>query len=195
MTSARARLVEIGENEDVAEVPEVDATPEDRRQSLLERERDLLGQLLAAAEEAENETEWIEIERTERDSDGQILRGPNGQPVLRTVLRFPIRVLSEAEIEQCSRRMTKYVRRMGRREVEDADQVRYRSLLIYTATANDPETGRKVWDEPGLRDKLRVAANFDVIDKVLKPGEKLRVVSRVYELSGYSDTEEEDAKN
>lgn len=143
-------------------------------------EDDILGGLLAAAGFDENEDEVVPIE---------IVR--NGV----TLLKFRIHPLSEADYSACSKRHTKYVRnkQVGIRIPEETDKIAYRSDLIYTATV--AEDRAKLWDNKTAWKKLDVLSGVELIDRVLKAGEKDAVCDKIDEISGYSASTEEVAKN
>ena len=156
-------------------------TDDKNPESLKAFEGDILSAILNAAnfKEAEEETRKIRIIRNKV-----------------VLLEFNIRPLTEEEYEKCRTQNTKYVRnpRIGVKVPESTNQVRYRSQLIYTATV---ETDRKrIWDNKEAWERLNVATGVDIIDMVLKGGEKEAVVAQIDKLSGYgSDELEETTKN
>ena len=77
---------------------------------------------------------------------------------------------------------------------EDTDTVKYNSEIIYQATV--AEDRAKTWDNKGLWSKLNDAGHdiltgTDVIDIVLKSGEKERIINEIDKLSGYNGNFEE----
>lgn len=162
-------------------------TPEEKQEYLRRNEGDILSGLLEAAgyKDCEDETYPVEI-----------IRGG------RVLFSFRIRPLSELEYSKCREKHTKYTRNraMGNvRVVDKADATGYRSELIYQATV--PEDREKVWNNQAAWKALNVVTGIDLIDKVLKAGEKDRLCDRVDEISGYgaeeikADSEVESAKN
>ena len=143
-------------------------------------ENDILGGLLAAANFKNDEDEIVPIE---------IVR--NGT----VLLKFHIRPLSEDEYVKCREKHTKYVRnkQVGIKVPEDTDTAAYRSDLIYQATTD--EDREKIWNNKEAWQKLDVVTGYELIGKVLKPGEKDAVLNKLDEISGYSSTLEEVAKN
>jgi len=162
------------EGEDVA------PTPEEQQEFLRTYENDILGGLLAAANfrEDEDEIHPVEIAR-------------NGT----VFFRFRIRPLSEAEYNKCKEKYTTYKRnkQFGIRIPEKTDTERYRSLIIYTATVQ--EDREKVWDNRAAWRELDVLTAVDLIDRVLKSGEKDAVLDLIDKISGYSALEEDTVKN
>ena len=156
---------------------------EEDRELVRTYEGDLLGGMLAAAGYREKEICTINIIR-------------NGVKFF----SFRIHPLSEEEFLQCIRQNTKYGRnrRLGTREQQEFKRAEYRCDLIYMATV--PEDQEKVWgDHDGLWRKLDVLRGSQVIEKILKAGEKDRICDKIEEISGYTDedaeAEVETAKN
>lgn len=153
------------------------------REFYLENEQDILRGLLEAAEDRKKETVTIEIAR-------------NGK----VYFRFRIRPLTEREYNKCRDEATKYVRNKqlgGIKMPEDTDISRYRSYLIYQATVE--EDRKKLWDNKAAWEQLNVLNGPDLIEVVLKAGEKDAIVQKIDEISGYKYFEdgelEEIAKN
>jgi len=142
------------------------------REELLANEDELLRGLLEAAEYPKEETE-IEIARK-----GKVL------------FRFRVRPLTEAEIEECRKKATKYIRnKAGVLVAEQFNLPLFRTLLIHRATVE--EDRKRLWDNKTVWDKLNVPSGLEVIDAVLLPGEKTAVVDKIGEISGYVENEEE----
>lgn len=164
----------------MADKNEVAMTKEEERESLLRYEDDILGGLLAAAsyQDCEEETARVEIAR-----QGTVY------------FAFRIRPLSEEEYNQCRKKCTKYVRskQNGLRVPENVDMVLYRSELIYLATVE--EDRKKLWNNTQAWKQLGVVNGAYLIDRVLKAGEKDRVCDLIDQISGYSDSMEDTAKN
>lgn len=147
-------------------------------------EDDLIAGLLEAADFAALETKNIEIARA-----GKVL------------FTFKIRPLSADEINTCRNRATKYVRnkQLGIKMPEDTDSVKYRAMIIYTATVDEDK--KKLWDNhkvwEGLEKKGKVVVTgYEVVDHCLKAGEKDKVIEAIDELSGFENNNlEEVAKN
>lgn len=155
-------------------------TKEEQQEALRTYEGDILGGLLAAAgfKDSEEETVPVEIAR-----NGTVL------------FKFRVRPLSESEYSKCKERHTTYKRnkQFGIRIPEKTDTERYRSLLIYTATVK--EDREKVWDNKEAWRQLDVLIAEDLIDCVLKAGEKDAVLDLIDKISGYSAVEEDTVKN
>lgn len=155
-------------------------TTEETRGALRAYEDDILGGLLAAADFREDEEE---IHPVEIARNGKVL------------FTFRIRPLSEGEYNQCKERHTKYKRhkQLGISLPEKTDTIAYRNALIYQATVE--EDRKKVWDVKEAWKKLDVINGVELIGRVLKAGEKDAVCDLIDQISGYSITEEELAKN
>ncbi|MCD8308888.1 MAG: hypothetical protein LUD19_03455 [Clostridia bacterium] len=110
-------------------------------------------------------------------------------------LKFRIRPLSEEEYTKCKERYTKYVRnkQIGIKVPEDTDTAAYRSALIYQATVTEDRA--KIWDNKQAWKQLDVLSGAELIGRVLKPGEKDAVCSKIDDISGYGSSLEEVAKN
>lgn len=110
--------------------------------------------------------------------------------------RFKIRPISEEESIQCHDRATRFApRKRGqpKREIE-TNGSKFRSWLIYTATVDADRA--KTWDNKKAQEALNVLQGADMIDAVLLPGEKDRIIDRINDISGYGDDDmEESAKN
>lgn len=143
---------------------------------ILGNEDALLRGMLEAVEDRENESVKIEIARK-----GKVL------------FAFSVRPISETEVNKCEERATKYTRKRGLRIPEETDRAKYRSLLIYTATADEDRL--KSWDNKALWDRLNVLNGVDVIDKVLLPGEKEAVIQKINEISGHAESDDEDGES
>lgn len=119
----------------------------------------------------------------------------------KVMFTFRIHPLTEDEYERCKKRNTKYVRnkQLGIKMPEDTNSVKYRSELIYTATVE--EDRRTLWDNRQIWDALAkkgvdILTATDVIDTVLKPGEKSAIVDQIDLISGFEDNNfEEVLKN
>jgi hypothetical protein len=164
--------------------------------ALLKDEKDLLDVLLGSAEQVKNSTEVIRIIR-------------NGE------VQFALRVrgVTEDEDRTARDRATdkKRTRKIGNLKVPFTDNVRYRSGLIQMATVAfcrqvgdpDPETGavafedaENMWDNSDLRKQLNVTDKRDMVDRILKAGEKAQVMEVIERLSGFglepTEDDEED---
>ena len=160
----------------VAQVEEREFTEEQTKTQLRMFEGDFIKGLIAAADYKTEETQRIEIIR-------------NG--VL--FFAFNIRALGEEEYNKCKTKHTKYVRnkQLGIKLPEDTNTVKYRSAIIYEATAKEDRD--KLWDNKSVWDALN---GLDVIEYTLKSGEKDKIIEAIDKLSGYdSNNLEEVAKN
>lgn len=161
-------------------IDNTEMTDEEKKATTRKYEDDILGGLLAAAayKTDEEETATINIVRNKA-----------------TVLSFRIRPLSEEEYLQARRDNTVYKRNktVGTRVADHVNTSSYRSQIIYDATVE--EDREKVWDNHKAWEKLSVVNGIDLIDVVLKSGEKDAVIDKIDEISGYQISMDETAKN
>lgn len=143
-------------------------------------EDDILAGLLAASAYKTDEDETAKIE---------IVR--NGT----VVLAFRIRPLSEEEYLRARKDNTVYRRNktVGGRVADHVDTSRYRSQLIYDATVEKDR--EKIWNNRDAWSRLSVVNGIDLVDVVLKSGEKDAIIDKLDEISGYQLSMEETAKN
>jgi hypothetical protein len=136
-------------------------------------EDDILRGLLAAAEDKKEIVLPIAIIRKGKE-----------------FFRFNIRPLNESEYNEARERATTYSRKnkVGMKLPEETDTTRYRSLLIYKATANEDRA--KIWDNKEVQKTLNVINGLDLIDVVLLAGEKDLIIAKIDEISGYRNDEE-----
>ena len=108
---------------------------------------------------------------------------------------FRIRPLGEDEYLKCRKENTTYKRNksVGTRVAESVDTGRYRSQLIYMATVEAER--EKLWDNRKAWDRFAVLNGIDLIEAVLRAGEKDQILDKLDEISGYSMTAAETAKN
>ena len=158
---------------------------EEVRQDILEHEEDYLAGLLEAAAYSDEEIKVIEIRRKEK-----------------LFFKFAIHPISEETLNDIRKKYTKYAknRRQGIKVAEELDTPKYRASIIYNSTVDaDKEKlwdNRKVWK--GLEKQGKIIINaLDVIEAVLLPGEKDRIMDIIDEINGYNSEEvqTETAKN
>ncbi len=105
---------------------------------------------------------------------------------------FRVRGLDDEETEKCREQSTKMVknRRLGGMMMPgEFNSTKFNSLLIYTAT--HPDDQKTIWDNKDLWAKADVVTGWQLVDKVLKRGEKEKCIELIEELSGYSDEDAE----
>lgn len=147
---------------------------------LLQNESEMLESLLAAAKYKKDEDSACLIE---------IARGG------KVVLAFHIRPLDENEYNSANRAHTVYKKNRGFGGIRvpvDTNNVKYRSQLIYDATI--PADREKIWDNKAAWNKMNIATCIDMVDILLKAGEKSYVIEKLDEISGY-DNDEDVIKN
>lgn len=105
---------------------------------------------------------------------------------------FRVRGLTDEEAEECRQEATKTVRdkRLGNLAVpQEFNAAKFNSLMIVQAT--HPEDRAMIWDNKELWEKANVLAGWQLVDKVLKRGEKDEVIELIERLSGYNSEENE----
>lgn len=150
------------------------------QEDILQNEGALLRGLIEAGSEKDSENTYRKI---------QIRRGG--------VLKFAFRIrpVSEEESLACHEHATRFApRKRGQPKQEiETNVAKFRSWLIYTATVDEDRA--KTWDNQKAQEALNVLQGVDLIDAVLLPGEKDRIIDAINEISGYGDDLEETAKN
>ena len=105
---------------------------------------------------------------------------------------FRVRGLDDSEFEKCRDQATKVAkdRRLGSLALpREFNSAKFNSLVIYTAT--HPDDKKAIWDNKNLWAKADVVTGWQLVDKVLKRGEKEKCIELIEELSGYSDEDAE----
>ncbi|MEK4025782.1 phage tail assembly chaperone [Sporosarcina sp. FSL W7-1283] len=146
---------------------------------LLAVEGDVLRGLLSMYEDIQEDVTEIEIVR-------------NGQKYI----SFNIRGLSEKRYNDLQDMATKFknAKNLGGVKVaEETNVTKFRSLLIYHATVE--EDRKKIWNNKEAWKALNVLNGPDLIDKVLKAGEKSAVIDKIDEISGYGTESSDLIKN
>ncbi|WP_060210312.1 phage tail assembly chaperone [Sporosarcina koreensis] len=146
---------------------------------LLAVEEDVLRGILGAYENNQDDTVTIEIARGGK-----------------TFFAFDIRGLSEKEYNDLQDRATKFKKAKnlgGVKVAEETNITKFRSLLIYHATV--PEHRKKLWDNKQAWNQLNVLNGPDLIDKVLKAGEKSAIIDKIDDLSGFGTESDQLIKN
>ena len=108
---------------------------------------------------------------------------------------FRVRGLDDGEFEKCRDQATKVAkdRRLGSLAVpREFNSAKFNSLVIYTAT--HPDDKRVIWDNKDLWAKADVVTGWQLVDKVLKRGEKEKCIELIEDLSGYPDEDTEDTE-
>lgn len=108
---------------------------------------------------------------------------------------FRVRGLDDSEFEKCRDQATKVAkdRRLGSLAVpREFNSAKFNSLVIYTAT--HPDDKKAIWDNKDLWAKADVVTGWQLVDKVLKRGEKEKCIELIEILSGYADEDTESAE-
>ena len=103
-----------------------------------------------------------------------------------------VRGLDDSEFEKCRDQATKVAkdRRLGSLALpREFNSAKFNSLVIYMAT--HPDDKKIIWDNKDLWVKADVVTGWQLVDKVLKRGEKEKCIELIEELSGYSDEDAE----
>lgn len=166
-------------------IEEVELTEEETQDQYRANEDTFLEGLLDAARYTDAEELKIEITRKGR-----------------TYFTFSLHPLSESELLEIRKKYTKYEknRRAGIKVAGEVDTAKYRASIIYNSTIDSDKA--KIWDNRKLWDALRsqgkvIINALDVIEAVLLPGEKDRIMDAIDEFNGYGTDElqVETAKN
>ena len=99
----------------------------------------------------------------------------------KTLFTFKIHGLTEDEFTKCRRQNTK---NRGRRD-EETNWTRYAAQVIYEATVADDK--QRIWQNHEVWDALNVASGVDVVNAVLTPAEKTKILEAVENISGFDD--------
>lgn len=179
---------------------EEEMTEDEMREEIRENEDSLLDRLLAAADYAKNETMTLEIRRPDMNAS----EDPDdpGKVKMITFFKFDVHALSEDELTQIRKKYTKYTKNRrtgGQRTVEEVDLVKFRSSVIYNSTVEADQ--ERIWNNKTLWDGLRkqghhIVNALDVIEAILLPGEKDKIMDALDKLGGYDeDNQIIEAKN
>ncbi|EMT38125.1 Phage XkdN-like protein [Thermoanaerobacter thermohydrosulfuricus WC1] len=147
-----------------------------KRDELLEAENTILQDISGVLEAMETVTRY-EVFEVVREG--------------KKLFSFRVRGLDDEEIEKCRDQATKVVkdRRFGSLAVpRDFNAAKFNSLMIYTAT--HPEDRKALWDNKTFWEKTGVVTGWQLVDKVLKRGEKDAVIELIEKLSGYGEDNE-----
>jgi hypothetical protein len=146
-------------------------TEEMTRDELLMGEEDILAGVLAAVESKEKDFETLVIKRGDK-----------------VFFKFRISALGDDEVKNIREKNSIYKKVNGVRILEDFNDVRFRSEIIFKATI--AEDRDKIWNNPKIKEQLHLLSPTDVIDKVLMAGEKDAIYDRVQKFSGFGKDEE-----
>ena len=169
------------------ELTEVERTGLPPQEELARNEADIIKGLLEAADykEDDNDVQPVEIKR-----NGKVL------------FDFKIRPLGEDELMRIRKSSTpQFPNPAGKRLPKIEGDIRlgeFRSKKIYTATVE--EDRKLLWDNPQVKQGLKakgfdILESWEIIDAVLKAGEKDRLSDLIDEISGYDADLTEYAKN
>ena len=145
-------------------------------EELKAHEAALLAGVLSAA--ADNETySWACIVRPD----------PKNPDHDKEYFRFRVRALDERRIKKMGEvYTTKTKNRAGIMVANGFKEPDFNTEFIYTAT--HPDDRKAIWDNPVIQKSVGVTGWRECIDKVLKAGEKEKVVELIAKISGYDDS-------
>ena len=142
------------------------------QEEILLNEGDILQGLLELGNEQNEEKNYrkIQIKR-----DGKLK------------LEFRLRPISEEESQSCWRMATRYApQKNGQPKVAiETNMVKYRSLLIYTATVDEDRV--KIWENKTALNAFNIVQGVELVDKVLKAGEKERIIDVIDDMGGFNE--------
>lgn len=155
-------------------------TEETKKENIRMNESDILASLIAAASYKYDEEDAVEIKIKRKGKD---------------IISFKVRPLSDEEYQDCKKSCTTYKKnkQLGTKVAESVNVAAYRSSVIYTATVNKDR--EKIWDNKAAWNKLGIATGRDLVDVVLKAGEKDMILDKIEEISGFQPNVEETVKN
>lgn len=158
---------------------EKEFSQDETQQQIRENEDAFLEGLLAAADYAANEEMTFEINRGGKK-----------------FFSFTVTPLSEKTLHEIRRKYTSYEKnkRLGIKVAGELDTAKYRSSVIYNSTIDSDK--EKIWDNKNLQETLKgkgyhIINALDVIEALLLPGEKEKIMEALDRLGGYTDDEDE----
>ena len=107
----------------------------------------------------------------------RITRGEN------LLFSFKIEPIDEDTWSKCRRQNT---RNKGKR-TEELGNSRFLSQVIYEATIDEDKA--RLWRNKDVWKKFNATNGADVVNIVLKPGEKTKIVETISDISGYDDND------
>lgn len=143
-------------------------------------EDDIISGLIQAAESVKNDKALIKIKRYNA-----------GKKADEVLFSFRVRVMTEDEMEEIRERYRTYKHnpRTGQSVVDKFDNNRFVSEVIYIATI--PEDRAKIWENPVIKKNYNILNNVDVVDTLLKPGEKDQASNVIMKLAGFTGEEDQ----
>ena len=142
-------------------------TEETKKENIRMNESDILANLIAAASYKYDEEDAVEIKIKRKGKD---------------IISFKVRPLSDEEYQDCKKSCTTYKKnkQLGTKVAESVNVAAYRE---------------KIWDNKAAWNKLGIATGRDLVDVVLKAGEKDMILDKIEEISGFQPNVEETVKN
>lgn len=145
-----------------------------------EEEFDYISGFLKAAEVFEEIEKTVEIRRA-----GELL------------LKFNVHPYSIKDIDAAKKKATTYGKNPRGPKypniVKSYNQDVAESYLIYLSTCDADRA--KYWDNPKFKERFDVMEGYELIDKVLLPGEKQNIIQLLDTLGGYDEDNEQEETN
>lgn len=114
----------------------------------------------------------------------------------RVLFSFTVRPLDEEEEMRCYRQATEQRPHPNGKKFGTidgrTDSTKMRSLKIYTATID--EDRKRIWDNQAFKKQFGVITGVEMIDKVLRSGDKDAVLAVIDEISGSGSGENGEVK-
>lgn len=104
----------------------------------------------------------------------------------KALFKFAIEPINEDAWRKCRRLSTKNRNKSS----EEVDNSLFLAFAIYEATV--PEDRARIWDNKEIWEQFRVGRGADVVNIVLKPAEKAKIIEILEDLGGYNDDDLDD---
>jgi Phage XkdN-like tail assembly chaperone protein, TAC len=166
-------------------------TPEELR----DVEPDVVDYLFRSVDRSERQVALLPLDRFQvprRDEQGHLILDETGELVLGR-LELRLRPLHQAQLDEADRRCRRVWRTndRGRRE-QVADQVELSSWYIWLALV---EEDRAIFQDKRMWDRFKVGGAFEVIEKLLYAGEKIKAANAIRRISGIPLTLEDEQES
>lgn len=122
----------------------------------------------------------------QRENHRQLIKIVRNKKVL---FKFTIEAVDEDTWRRCRTQNT----RTRSRRIEETDEARFISQLIYEATIDEDK--QRIWNNKAVWKQLNVLTGVDVVNAVLLPAEKIKLAEELEKLSGYNEDLDEMIEN
>ncbi|HIT02491.1 MAG TPA: phage portal protein [Candidatus Enterenecus merdae] len=133
----------------------------------------------------EEQEVYISDRFVQHDEKGNVVKGPDGKPLLRA---FRVRALTQAENDEITKRATRTTTVKGQK-VSQLDSLDYGRRLVVAATV-EPD-----FSNSALCQHFETLDPLEVPGRMLLSGEYNKLVDAITTLSGFGDNVEDEAKN